>query len=70
MQLKCVPCACCNRDAILFNEGLAVEAHDLDGHDCSCHHLLHGVLWWDLVPLLYFEIVSCELFVDGQTTEG
>ena len=43
VHFQCVPCACCVWHAVPFDEGLTVEARELDSHDCPRNHLFHGV---------------------------
>ncbi len=40
-----VPCACCWCVGVPFDEGLAVEARELDGHDGPVHHLVQCERW-------------------------
>ena len=43
VRFERVPGAGGGRHAVPFDEGLTVEARELDGHNCSRHHLFHGV---------------------------
>lgn len=43
--LECISGACGWWLGIPFDAGLAVEASELDGHDCACHHLIECIQW-------------------------
>ena len=43
VRFERVPGAGGGRHAVPFDEGLTVEARELDGHDCPRTHLFHGV---------------------------